>query len=542
MVVLSAAICTKAGKALISRQFVEMTRIRIEGLLAAFPKLMGTDMKQHTFVETESVRYVYQPMDNLYLLLITNRASNIVEDLETLRLLSKVIPNVTGVMTNVSEDEILEKSFDLLFSFDEVITAGGYREPITLQQIRTNMEMESHEEKLHNMIKISKIESAKDQAIAAARAIKDKQKEQQSLGMGSGGMEGLGGGGSRLDAEGAEDGGGGGSDAGFSSQPSFTDPLPSPGSAGGGSSAGRGRQAPKGMSLMPAGAKNKAAEDALMREDKLAPLVSSAAKSSSSAAAEPTTSMAVAVAQQPVTLALVEKVSATLSRDGMVEVFEIKGSLTLTAADDDAALCSVQLKAPSGKDNSIFSFNTHPKVNKPLYEKTGMIQLKDPSKGFPSARPVGILKWTHSGTSEDLVPLKINCWPEEEARGQMNVSIEYSMDVADMELHDVRVCIPLGTTAAPAIVSVDGSYKHNSSAGELMWEIDLIDSSNSSGSLEFNIQQRNTDSFFPISVQFASQKLYCSAEVVSVNAAGEGGVPMVYGLTKAMSSEEYVIN
>jgi hypothetical protein len=66
-----------------------MTRIRIEGLLAAFPKLLGSDSKQHTYVETESVRYVYQPLDNLYLLLITNRASNIVEDLETLRLLSK---------------------------------------------------------------------------------------------------------------------------------------------------------------------------------------------------------------------------------------------------------------------------------------------------------------------------------------------------------------------------------------------------------------------------------------------------------------------
>uniref|UniRef100_A0ABI8ACC1 Coatomer subunit delta n=1 Tax=Felis catus TaxID=9685 RepID=A0ABI8ACC1_FELCA len=55
MVLLAAAVCTKAGKAIVSRQFVEMTRTRIEGLLAAFPKLMNTG-KQHTFVETESMR------------------------------------------------------------------------------------------------------------------------------------------------------------------------------------------------------------------------------------------------------------------------------------------------------------------------------------------------------------------------------------------------------------------------------------------------------------------------------------------------------
>ena len=69
---------------------MDMTRARIEGLLAAFPKLMISG-KQHTFVETENVRYVYQPLEKLYMLLITTKASNILEDLETLHLFSKVV-------------------------------------------------------------------------------------------------------------------------------------------------------------------------------------------------------------------------------------------------------------------------------------------------------------------------------------------------------------------------------------------------------------------------------------------------------------------
>ena len=48
--------------ALVSRQYVDMSRIRIEGLLAAFPKLIGSG-RQHTYVETENVRYVYQPLE-----------------------------------------------------------------------------------------------------------------------------------------------------------------------------------------------------------------------------------------------------------------------------------------------------------------------------------------------------------------------------------------------------------------------------------------------------------------------------------------------
>ena len=106
-----------------------MNRLRVEGLLAAFPKLVGHS-KQHTYVETDSVRYVYQPLENqMYLLLITTKASNIVEDLGTLRLLAKLVPDVAG---GLQEHSIQEHAFDLIFAFDEVLTAGGYKEDVTL--------------------------------------------------------------------------------------------------------------------------------------------------------------------------------------------------------------------------------------------------------------------------------------------------------------------------------------------------------------------------------------------------------------------------
>lgn len=366
--------------------------------------------------------YVYQPLESLYLVLITNKASNIVEDVETIRLLSKVVPDVAG---GITEDRICAKCFELVFAFDEVITTGGYREPITLQQIRTNMEMESHEEKLYNMIRASQMESARDEAARQAKAIRERQREQMRTGMGGGsGMPGMGSSGSMT---------GFGSSSSFPSPTSYT---PSPTMEVSRPSTDRQstmRPAAKGMQL--GGAKKKSnLLDALVKEDNLAPVMSTRPAAVSGAADE--TVHAAPVINHPVMINIEEKVKVNLSRDGVLQAMEIKGTMSLTVTTEEAGRCQVH----TAVNNALgFNFQTHPKINKAQYDANGSLVLKEPQKGFPAQRPVGILRWTHQPSNDSLVPIKINCWPEEESRGRMLVTIEYSLE----QLSAVLACFVL---------------------------------------------------------------------------------------------------
>jgi coatomer subunit delta len=161
-VVLAASICTRGGKAVLSRQFREMPRSRIEALLASFPKLADSGT-QHTTVEQDNVRFVYQPLDELYMVLITNRQSNILQDIDSLHLFAQV---VTSTCKSLDEREIVRNAYDLLSAFDELVTLG-YRENLTLSQIRTFLEMESHEERIQEIIaRVSPITPELSQAVS----------------------------------------------------------------------------------------------------------------------------------------------------------------------------------------------------------------------------------------------------------------------------------------------------------------------------------------------------------------------------------------
>lgn len=115
--------------------------------MANFPKLIEqSSEKQCTFIETDNIRYVYQPMEKLFLVLITTKNSNIIEDIEVIRQMQQVV--VSQCQTQqVDERAINKKAFDLILCFDDIIS-NGYRESVTTSQIESYIEMDSTDEKV----------------------------------------------------------------------------------------------------------------------------------------------------------------------------------------------------------------------------------------------------------------------------------------------------------------------------------------------------------------------------------------------------------
>ncbi|KAF8944546.1 Coatomer subunit delta [Haplosporangium gracile] len=504
--------------ALISRQFREMTRARIEGLIASFPKLTSSG-QQHTTIETDHVRYVYQPLEELFIVLITNKQSNILQDIDTLQLVSRV---VSSTCRPTDAREIDRNAFELLSSFDEIISLG-YRENVNLAQVGSISEMESHEEKIQEMIEKNKEREAKEELKRRAKILDLQRKEQRKnmSGMGGGGGfgQGMGGGG----GYGGQSGGfgmggmggmgvmGTGGNQGYES-PSIDDSASKFNSSAPKAPATKAR----GMQL---GRKqdNNDLFESLRSEVESPPIHQqqqhTPVQPSYSAPAQP------AFPMESVHVHIEEKITMVANRDGGLENMEVKGDLMLRVSDPSRAKISLAVRHL--EDPSI-QFKTHPNVNKVLFNSDKVIAFRDSSKEFPLNTPTGVLRWRFISKDESSIPLSINCWPSPAGDGSSDVNIEYQLENEEMEFKNVNIIIPIPEGTHPTVGEVDGEYIVDRQQSALIWQLPSIDSSNPSGSLEFNCQGEETESFFPVSVQFESERLICDVDVLSVTQVADG--------------------
>lgn len=82
----------------------------------------------------------------------------------------------------MDEKEIHENAFNLIFAFDEIV-ALGYRESVNLAQIKTFVEMDSHEEKVYLAVRQTQEREAKQKMREKAKELQRQRLESSKRGI-----------------------------------------------------------------------------------------------------------------------------------------------------------------------------------------------------------------------------------------------------------------------------------------------------------------------------------------------------------------------
>uniref|UniRef100_A0A0E0AUN5 Coatomer subunit delta n=1 Tax=Oryza glumipatula TaxID=40148 RepID=A0A0E0AUN5_9ORYZ len=518
-VVLAASIISKSGKALVSRQYVDMTRIRIEGLLAAFPKLVGNG-KQHTYIETENVRYIC-----IHLLQL--RVSYVESLIYPHGLLNLNNVKVPEYCPSLDDDGVCKTAFELIFAFDEAISLGN-KEKVTVQQVKEYCEMDSVEEMEYKQMMQEKIKETKD--FMKKKVIEIEKTRMEKAKHNKGGYSSISG--PQVIEKSFNDMSisctGFGSGSGLGGLNTDTDTFtsrPKGRTSGGTTGAGKGI----GMKLGNTKKTNQFLESLKAEGEVIMEDFQPCSLQSRSSPLPPS---------DPVTVAVEEKLNVAVKRDGGVNNFDVQGTLALQVLNDADGLILLQIES---QDIPGLSFKTHPNINKDLFNSQQILGAKDPIRPFPSGQnETPLVKWRIQGMNESSLPLSVNCWPSI-LGNETYVNIEY--EASEMfDLHSVIISIPLpALREAPRVRQIDGEWKYDSRNSVLEWSIILIDQSNRSGSMEFVVPPADPSMFYPISVGFSASNTFSNVKVTGIRPLKEGSNPPKYSQRVRLVADNYQV-
>jgi hypothetical protein len=416
------------------------------------------------------------------MVLITNRQSNILQDIDSLHLFAQV---VSSICKSLDEREILKHAFELLSAFDELVCLG-YRENLTLSQIKTFLDMDSHEERIQEIIARNKELEASEERKRKAKQLEMQRKEAARMGRGMPHRT--------------------------PTYPTYTPSAPVIQDTYDAYNASKQTKTlpsrGKGMQL---GKKSKTTNAFEKIKDELGPeteIVSPIAAQPAQTAVHAAATPAQSADRESVHVTIAESISAKVGRDGALESFTATGDLQLRISDP--SLTQIRLNLALGEIHGA-QLLAHPKVNRELFKSQSVIQNAQATQGFPKNQSIGVVKWKYwpkSGNFPDP-PIGFTVWVSEAGANTWNITVEYEWSGGD-PLRDVIVSIPY-STAEPSISSFDAIYEV--SGDSIDWTIGAIDESNANGSFEFEAQASDESEFFPMAVSFGKTRPFVDVDV-----------------------------
>lgn len=496
----SVSIITKQGRALLARQFTNLTRSQVEGHLGAFPKLLSSSIQ--SYIETENIRYVFQDIGDLYFILITSKDSNILEDLDLLSQLLDLTREIINDNT-INADLVLDNSLELVFAFDECIF-DGYRQNVTVSEVTNFMKMESIEEDDYNRIKKEKEQKAAEQMKARLKEIDSKKKADKKNNIlasnhVSAPMQNF----SYTQEE----------------ETHFNEPPPK-------ILPRRQVNSNKGMMLgRKVSARDKAQQ--MILEEGLTP---EKPKENSAHGAPPPP-------PQPVNgmeIRLQESFNASVGKNGTVNMITVEGSMK--AESNARAIYQIQLDL----DQEASAFRTRPMNQKDRKLFAQEKQLVYDSTSNPEETTLLCWRMAPSNPEANDLPFSISCWITE-SKGKTTFSCDVDFTKEKYQFKSVVLSIPVDHPSKADISVQNGEVNAYERNGIMQWDVEIQYSNESQ--LEFSVPNCDEESFFPITVDFVAEAPQFPISINSVSKVSSDGsaTPTEYNITTDYKSGTFEI-
>lgn len=532
MVVLSAFVANKSGKSIVARQFRDLDKNRTIELLSQFQTEFTNNKKRGNFIEChdDHVRYLFKPIDDFYMVLITNLQSNVIQDIKTLNLFSETVnsllslllyksPNEHVPLKSTDEDLISLHAFDLINAFDEIITLG-HKENLKTPEILNSYNMWCMEETWKNINDESKERAAKENS---KRELENMDRRRKS-----GGYQNFNIG------------------HGQSADPNVLQEAYNSYYSHASESARESFMHSQEQKTVQQRNPLQSANELHLAESNFDEDRYTGESISTQAQIEdPENSTGLMFIVK-------ETISAQLSRDGDIQSSELKSTLELRIADDSFANVAIKLDIENPKDKK-FNFKTHPNIDKAAFLNNGILKLRDQKKSFPSNdQALGVLRWRQVGGADqdELIPLKLVTWVNPLDENKFEVTFEYELNEKYQSLSECFFILPLSEYGTSEITDL-GDFSsedltivgYDPNQGLVIHASEIKEQQGVFSITVDNVESE--ESLFPINITFVSLSDDVSTSLSNVSVAevsDENDEPITdFGSYTIIKSDDYKV-
>ena len=494
----SVAVISKSGQLLLVRQFTHEKHSHIEGHLAAFPQLV--ESSDHNYIDTETVRLVYQEVNDLYIVIAVSKDENIIEALDTVSLFVEVTRNICEDISDSFEEKIISCAVDLLFAYDEIVF-DGYARNITSSDVSRFLKMQSVDEE--NFLREREEKAQKQRELLAQREKSAKSGNSQASMSSSSAAYG------RQSFEPAETGQFSIEDSRPISTPSY---KPQPKATG-----------------MVIGKGNKTARSrikAVMAEEGL----SSRSQFEDNEVKKP-------IETNGIQITLAEKFKARLSREGNVEEIACEGRVMCCAGKKTA----VELHVNTGNDKLLL--RPFLQANKQRFKDEKILVYDTNNPQMVPGQDVCVLGWKKERATENDLPFTITNWITPTGNSS-TFSCDVQLKLDNFSFDNIVIQIPIENTKNVNVATIDGEYEcfTDREHGEsfLKWSISKLDKENSSAEIEFSVDAVEEDAFYPVYISFNTPSNICSIDIDSVTPV-DGDDDVKYTISRTCVASDFRI-